>query len=188
MNVKSQKLCSESRRARGQREGELLSPGRQSSARRGNKGAGKCHLPLPSPAEIPKGTSSLHRTCLHHTNAQQCVSVYPSLRQVCRASLLVLQGPSYRGLPMAKRAKPAPPTPVHLADPPQLIGQIPSKQHHKPGSLQVAQTGPTPLHSESCPWERGRQGTHQSDCAPAVVWGQTSGLTAAPPTNTSYSR
>ena len=72
------------------------------------------------------------------------------------AYLLVLQGPSCRGPPMAKRAKPTPPTPVHLADPPQLIGQIPLKQHHKPGSVQVAQTGATPLHSESCPWERGR--------------------------------
>ena len=69
-------------------------------------------------------------------------------------SLPVLQSPSCRGTPMAKQAKSALPAPVHLADSPRLIRQIPSKQHHKPGSVQVAQTGATPLHSESCLWEK----------------------------------
>ena len=36
---------------------------------------------------------------------------------------------------------------------------------------------------------RGEEKVHTSlTVAPAVDWGQTSGLTAAPPTNTSYSR
>ena len=42
-------------RVRGCREGELLSPGRQSSAQTGNKGTGKHHLPLPSPSQNSKG-------------------------------------------------------------------------------------------------------------------------------------
>ena len=67
------------------------------------------------------------------------------------ASLPVLQGPFHRGSPTAKQAKTASPAPVHLADPHRLICQIPSKQHHKTESVQVAQTGATPLHSESCP-------------------------------------
>ena len=51
------------------------------------------------------------------------------------------------------------------------------------GSVQVAQTGATPLHSESCPG-RGEDKVHTSlTVAPAVGWGQTSGLTVArPPT------
>ena len=84
------------------------------------------------------------------------------------ASLPVLQGPSCRGPPSAKRAEPAPPAPVHLADPPQVIHQIASRLHHKPGSVQVAQTGATPRHSESYPG-RGEDKVHTSlTVAPAV--------------------
>ena len=77
---------------------------------------------------------------------------------------------------------------MHLANPPWLIGQFPSKQHHKPGSVQVAQTGPH--HSTVSPAPgRGEDKVHTSlTVATAVGWGQTSGRTAAPPTNTSYSR
>ena len=99
------------------------------------------------------------------------------------ASLPVPQGPSHSGPLKAKRTESAPPASVHLADPPRRIHQIPSKQRHKPGSVQVAQTGATPLHSESCPG-RGEDKVHTSlTVAPAVGWGQTSGLTVArPPT------
>ena len=153
-NVKSQQLCSwRAGRARRHQEGELLSPRRQSSAQRGNKGSGKCHLLRPSPSQNPKGNQfpSPNLLALHkHPTLCFCGSIPPT------------------GLPLSwcYRAPPAEdhrwqselslPLPVHLADPPQLICQIPSKQHHKPGSVQVAQTEATPLHSESCPWERGR--------------------------------
>ncbi|XP_044907120.1 uncharacterized protein LOC111558779 [Felis catus] len=72
------------------------------------------------------------------------------------ASFPVPQSPSHRRTQKAKRTEPAHPAPVHLVDPPRLICQNPSKQHHKPGSVQVAQTRATPLCSESCPWERRR--------------------------------
>ena len=74
---------------------------------------------------------------------------------------------------------------MHLADPPRLIRQIPSKQHHKPGSVQAAQTEATPLHSESCPQKRGREGTHQSDCGPSSGLGTDIRSDCGP--NASYS-
>ena len=121
----------------------------------GNKGTGKCHLPRPSPQ--PKSQREpvpvTELTCARQTPNAMLLWIHPFDGS---ASLPVLQGPSHMEPPTAKGAKPAPPTPVHLADPPGLIRQIPSKQHHKPGSVQVAQRGAPPLHSESCPWERGR--------------------------------
>ena len=142
-----------------------MSLGGQSSARWGTKALGSTISLAHPPAKIPKGTSSRHGTFLHHANTQRCASVNPSHRWVC------LPPGATGSLPQrttkAKRAEPAPPTPVNYADPTRLMGQIPLKQHHKPGSVQVAQTGATPLHSESCPWERGREGTHQSDCGPS---------------------
>ena len=137
------------------------------------------------PAKIPKGPSSPHQTCLHHTNIQCCASVvHPSNRST---SLLLLQGPSHRGPLTAKGAKPTPPTPVHLVDPPQLKSQIPSKQYHKPGSVHVAQTETTPLTVSTAPG-RGEDKVHTSlTVAPVVGWEQTLGWTAVPPTNTSYS-
>ena len=54
-NLKSQQLCSHrAGRARGRWEGELLSPGKQSSVQWGNKGTGKCHVPLPFPSQNSK--------------------------------------------------------------------------------------------------------------------------------------
>ena len=82
-NVVSQQLCSESGRARGRWEGEVLSPGRQSSAQRGTKALASAISLSHSPAEIPKGTSYHHRSCLHGANSQCCASVDPSLLRVC---------------------------------------------------------------------------------------------------------
>ena len=88
---------------------------------------------------------------------------------------------------MAKQAEPTPPAPVHLVDPPGLIRQIPSKQHHQPGRVQAAQTGVTPPTVSPVPG-RGKDEVHTSlTVAPVVGWGQTLGLTVALPTNTSYS-
>ena len=59
------------------------------------------------------------------------------------------------------------------------------------GSVQVDQTEATPLHSESRERGEGRgeDKIHTSlTVAPEVDWRQTSGLTAALPTNASYSR
>ena len=131
------KVNSSAQRAgrRGHQEGELLNPGRQSSAQRGTKAlASTISLSHPS-VVILKGTSSHHRSCLHCTRTQCCAWIHPSDGS---SSLPELQGPSHRGPPTAKLAKPAPPAPVHLVVPPQLIRQIPLKQHHKPGSVQVA--------------------------------------------------
>ena len=73
-NVISQQLCSESRRAKGQWKGELLSPRGQSSAWRGTKALASA-ISLAHPlAKIPKGTSSHHGTCLHCANTQHCAS------------------------------------------------------------------------------------------------------------------
>ena len=146
----SQQLCSKSGRARGQWEGGLLSPRGQSSAWR---------WATPSPSPIPQPKSQ--REPVPITKLAPTVQtpnvvllwIHPSDRS---ASFPVPQDPSQSGPLKAKLAEPAPPTTVHLTDPPRLIHQIPSKQHHKPGSVQAPQTGATPLHSESCCWERGR--------------------------------
>ena len=83
-NVKSQQLCSRrTGRVRGHREGELLSPGRHSSAQRGTKVLASAIFLSHLLAEIPKVTSSRHQTSLHRANAQRCPSVDPSLQRVC---------------------------------------------------------------------------------------------------------
>ena len=151
-NVKSQHLHSDSRRVRGHQEGELLSPGRQRSVRQGTEALASAISLSHPPATTPKGTSSPNLLAPHkHPTLCLCGSNPPTGQppsRCCRAPCA--------GDHQWQRAKLAPPTPVHLADPPQLICQIPLKQHHKPGGVQVAQTGATPLHSESSPWERGR--------------------------------
>ena len=159
-----------------------MSPGRQSSAWQGNKGAGKHHLPLPSPSQNSTGNQfpSLNLLALHKTPNTVLLWIHPSYGS---ASLLVLQGPSCRVPPPAKGVKPAPPASVHLTDPPMLIHQIPSKQHHKPGSEQVARQGAP--HSTMSPAPgRGEDKVHTSlTVAPVVGLGLTSDLTAAPPTS-----
>ena len=160
--------------------GRVVEPRGQSSGWQGTKVlTSAISLAHPS-AKIPKGTSSCQGTCLHCANTQCCASVDPSLQLVCLHPGAT--GPSRSEPPKEKRAESASPAPVQLADPPRLIGQIPSKRH-KPGSVQVHQTGATPLHSESCPG-RGEEKVHTSlTVAPAVGWGQISGLTVArPPT------
>ena len=131
-----------------------MSPGRQSSARQEQR---QWPAPSPSPITQPKSQREpvpvTKLACFMQTPNTVPLWIHPSDGS---ASLLVLQGPYHRGPLMAKRAKPTPPVTLHLADPPWLICQILSKQHPKAGSVQAAQTGATPLHSESCPWERVR--------------------------------
>ena len=125
--------------ARGQREGEL-SPRRQSSAQQGTR-----HWPAPSPSPIPQPKSQrepvpiTELACTTKTPNTVLLWIYPSDGSI---SLPVRQHPYRSGPPKAKQAEPAPPIPVHLVDPPRLICQIPQKQHHKPGSVQVTHTGP----------------------------------------------
>ena len=125
-----------------------------SSAR--NKGTGLHQLSHPSPSQNSKGNQFLSLNLLaprKHPTLCFCGSI--PLKGLL-TSFLVLQDPSNRGpLTMAKRADPAPPTPVHLVDPPQLICQIPSKQHHKPGMC-----------------KRPRQGPHHSTVSPAPKRGE----------------
>ena len=53
-------LCSESGKAGGQREGELLSPGTTELSLAWNKGTSQRHLPRPSPpSQNPKGNQFL---------------------------------------------------------------------------------------------------------------------------------
>ena len=99
-NVISQQLRSESGKVRGHHEGEVLNPGRQSSAWWGTKALGSTISLSHPPAEIPKGTSSRQRPCLHRANAQRCASVDPSLRWVCLP--LGVAGPLLQGTTYGK--------------------------------------------------------------------------------------
>ena len=124
----------------GLREG-VVEPGRTDLGGGTKELAGAISLSHP-PAEIPKGTSSRHRTCTAQSPNAVLLGIHPSAGSV----LPVLQGPSRRGPPWAKRAKPVPPAPVQihpLGSARSVRGQFPSKQHHKPGSVRAAQTGHT---------------------------------------------
>ena len=160
-----------------------MSPGRQSSAQGGTKVLASAISLAHPPAQIPKGTSSRQGTCLHRANTQHCASADPSLGG--SDSLPVLQGPSRSGSPKEKQAESPSPAPVHLAHLPRLIRQIPAPQ-----SWQCASSPDGPRHPTVNPTpRRGEDKAHTSlTVAPAVGWGQTSGLTVAPPTNASYSR
>ena len=87
-------------------EGRVVEPEDRAQLNRGTKVLAISISLSHPPAEIPKGTSSHHQTCLHQANTQCYASVGPSLQLT--ASLLVLQGPSRRGPPPTKLAKPAP--------------------------------------------------------------------------------
>ena len=86
----------------------------------GYEGAGECHFPLPytQPKFQKEPVSITELACTTPTPNAVLLWIHPSDGP---ASLLVLQVPSRRGPLMAKLAKPAPPTPVHLVDPPWLI-------------------------------------------------------------------
>ena len=137
-NVKRQQLCSPRvGRARGHWEGELLSPRRQSSARHGNKGAGHHPFSLPFPSWNSKGNQFPSLDLLAPCRKPNAVLlwIHPSNRP---ASFPVLQGPSNRAPPMAKRSKPTPPAPVHLVDPPLLIHPWPDPMEPAPQAWQSA--------------------------------------------------
>ena len=89
------------------------------------------------------------------------------------ASLLVLQGPSCSRPLTAKQAKPAPPAPVHLTDPPLLICQIPSSSTTSLAVCKKPIKGPH--HSTVSPAPgREEDEVHTSlTVVPAVGWGQT---------------
>ena len=75
----SQQLCSESGRAKGQREEELLSPKRQSSARWGTKALGNTISIAHPPAKIPKGTSCQQElACTVQTHNAVLLWIHPS--------------------------------------------------------------------------------------------------------------
>ena len=81
--------------------------------------------PAPSPSPVPQPKSQrepvpiTELACTLQTPSAVLLWIHPS--NGLPASLPVLQDSFHRGPPMAKQAKPAPPAPVHLADPPQLI-------------------------------------------------------------------
>ena len=73
----------------------MLSPGRQSSAWQGTKVLASTISLSHSPAEIPKGTSSvIELACTAQTASAVLLWIHPSCGS---ASLPVLQGPSHRG-------------------------------------------------------------------------------------------
>ena len=162
----------------------MLSPGRRSSACREQR-----RSPVPSPSPIPQPKSqrepvpARELACTAQTPNAVLLWIHPSGRG--SNSLPVPQGPSGGRSGKEKRAELAPPDPMHLANPPQLIRQIPPPQAWQctssPGGPRHPTVNPTP--------RRGEEKAHTSlTVAPAVGWGQTSGLTAALPTNASYSR
>ena len=170
----------ENGRVGGQQEGELLSPGRQSSAWRGTKALDSAISLAHPPAKIPKGNSTCQGTCSTQTPNAVLLRIHPSGGS---DSLLVPQGPSRSRSPKGKLAEPAPPALVDLADPPQLIPRSPAPQ-----AWQCASNPDGPRHPTVNPApRRGEEKAHTSlTVAPAVGRGQTSGLTAAPTTNSSY--
>ena len=140
--------------------GRVVEP-KKDRARQEKKGTGNHHLPFPSPGQNSKGNQFTDLACTTLTPNAVLLWIHPSdgsasLPMSWPPSQCCRTGTFHRGPRTAEQAEPAPPAPVHLADPPGLIRQIPYKQHRKPGSVQVAQTGATPLHSESCPRQRGR--------------------------------
>ena len=153
----------------------MLSPRQQSAAWRGTKVLASTISLAHPPAKIQKGTSSCQGTCLYHTNTQTPNAVllrtHPSGGG--SDSLPGPQGPSRRGSPKDKRAESAPPAPVHLADPPQLIHQNPAPQ-----AWQCASSPDGPCYPTVNPApRRGEEKVHTSlTVAPAVGWGQTSDL------------
>ena len=96
----------------GEREGELLSPGRQSSAWRGTEALASAVSLAHPPAEIPKGTGSGMELAGTHK--------YPALCFCGSIPPTGLPPSRCRRAPPAgdQRPKPAPPAPVHLVDPP----------------------------------------------------------------------
>ena len=163
--------------------GELLNPGRQSSA--GTKAlASTISLSHPQPKFQREPVPSTKLACTMQTPNTVLLWIHPSDGP---ASLLVLQGHSCRG-PLAKLAKPAPPAPVHLADPSPLICPWQDPMEAAPQAV-CKQSRQGPHHSTvSLVPRRGEDKVHTSPIvAPVVGWGQTSGLTAALPTNTRFS-
>ena len=123
---------------------------------------------VPSPSPIPQ--LKFQREPAPITELA-CTTQTPNAVLLCihpndgRASLLVLQRPSCKEPPMAKPVKPDYPTPVHLADPPRLMGPWPD-----------------PIEEAPQPWHH-RQGPHHSIVSPAPGRGKEKGhtsLTVAP--------
>ena len=149
----------------------------------GNKGARQRHLPRPSPSQNPKENQFLPGNLLaprKHPTLCFCGAKPPA------ADLT----PS--------RCHRAPPEEDHLRRsdlslpllPPCTLPTHPSEYARSPASQawQCASSPDGPRHTTVNPApRRGEEKAHTSlTVAPAVGWGQTSGLTAAPPTNSSY--
>ena len=87
----------------------------------------RSQAPFPSPIPQPKSqrepVPARELACTAQTPNTVLLRIHPSGGSDSRP---VPQGPSRSGSPKEKRAEPAPPAPVHPADPPQLICQIPS--------------------------------------------------------------
>ena len=106
--------------------GRVVEPRTTELSLAGNKGTHQRHLPRPFPQPKSQREPDPVRelACTVQTPNTVLLRIHPS--SVGCDSLPVPQGPSQSGSPKDKQAKPAPPAPVYLADPPQLICQIPS--------------------------------------------------------------
>ena len=103
----------------------------------GNKGARQHHpLPIPQPKSRREPVPVRELACTSSTPNAELLRIHLCCGR--SGSLLVPQGPSRSGSPKEKQAEPASPTHVYLADPPQLIHQIPSTTSL---SVQVGQMG-----------------------------------------------
>ena len=150
----------------------------------GNKGAPQRHLPRPSPSQNPKGNWFLPGNWLAPRKH----------RTLCFCGSIPLVGlttswchkapPKADHQRISKLSLPLPP-PCTLPIHPSLYARSPTPQ-----AWQCASSPEGPCHPTVNPTpRRGEEKVHTSlTVAPAVGWGQTSGLTAAPPTNASYSR
>ena len=146
----------------------------------GNKGARQRHLPHPSPSQYPKGNQFLQGNLLKlskHPTQCFCRSIPPGGQTPSRC---------HRAPPEADlQRKNELSLPLHPCAPCRSApANTPDFQHHKPASSPDGPRHPTVNPAPT----RGEEKAHTSvTVAPAVGWGQISGLTAAPPTNASYS-
>ena len=164
----------------------MLSPWTAELSLAGNKGASQRHPPHPSPSQNPKGNQFLPgnlpappkhpKLCFCGATPlaagltpSHCHRAPPEVDPRRRSEL------SLPLLPLCTLL----PTPANTPDP----------QHHKPApqAWQCASSPDGPRHPTVNPApRRGEEKAHTSlTVAPVVGWGQTSSLTAAPPTNSS---
>lgn len=142
--------------------------------------AGRCHFPLL--LLVATSAKICPLTCLRGCPWALELRFHGSTPLDWPASVLVLQGPSGRGLRATDLANPTPSAPVHIVGLPltNALGQIPSEQHHPPGGVQTARQGSDDPKVSPAPGRGGKTTRISLTVALAASWEQASGLTGRP--------